>query len=165
MTTKQYINYQDFGRICNTLVAKIKEDPRRIDFIYGPPRGGLPVAVHLSHYLNIPLITHLSWGLNNIKEYILVVDDICDTGKTLERLSSVLDKRLSLTATLFYKQNPIFTPDYYIEKTDKWIVFPWESGNEKPSEYHQEIYPDIEDKNDVLKKIGTWTCFEGGTVE
>ena len=30
------------------------------------------------------------------------------------------------TATLFLKPTSKFIPNYYIEETDKWVVFPWE---------------------------------------
>jgi len=30
------------------------------------------------------------------------------------------------TAALFYKKRAMFTPDYYVEETANWIVFPWE---------------------------------------
>lgn len=61
---------------------------------------------------------------------ILVVDDIADTGDTLEFVTELLKKDLPTatikTAVLFYKLKSKVKPDYYVEETADWIVFPWE---------------------------------------
>lgn len=62
---------------------------------------------------------------------LLIVDDIADSGKTLAWVTCMLKTALPhadiRTATLFYKEaSSIFKPDYYVEVTEDWIVFPWE---------------------------------------
>ena len=105
-----------YGVIVNELVKKIKSGKERYDGIFGIPRGGLSVAVALSHQLNLPLLLYPT-------EKSLVVDDISDTGKTLQ---SYKNKSI---ATLYTTKWTKTKPNYYVgEKFSKkeWIVFPWE---------------------------------------
>lgn len=61
---------------------------------------------------------------------ILVVDDLVDSGKSLACVTSLLKKNLPESnikiAALFYKRRSELKPDYYVEETEDWIVFPWE---------------------------------------
>ncbi|MGE0207493.1 MAG: phosphoribosyltransferase, partial [Candidatus Babeliales bacterium] len=63
-------------------------------------------------------------------KYILIVDDLVDTGETMKFLIEALKDSLPKTtikiATLYYKPTSCIKPDYYIEETTNWIVFPWE---------------------------------------
>ena len=85
--------------------------------IYGIPRGGLVLAVALSNLLDKPLVQYLA-----LDKRVLVVDDICDTGKTLSRY-----RQLS-TASIYTRHNSSFMPNfsYRILNTDQFVVFPWE---------------------------------------
>ena len=86
--------------------------------IYGIPRGGLVVAVRLSHLLDLPLIL----DPREIQSNTLVVDDIADSGKTLEKFKN------NIIATLYYNEKSPVTPKFWIfKKKDRWIVFPWET--------------------------------------
>jgi hypoxanthine phosphoribosyltransferase len=97
------------------------------DYIYGIPRGGLVIAVYLSHRCNIPLINSLNKDIKNV----LIVDDIADTGKTLAELKEYNFQ----TATLYYKSRSIIKPTFIGEEVenDEWVVFPWELYSEKPN--------------------------------
>jgi hypoxanthine phosphoribosyltransferase len=129
---KEIITYEEYGILLNELVEKIKADCnlRKVKFIYTFVRGGLPIAVHLSHFLNLDVLTDQSdvnfpmYGMDEI----LVVDDIADTGKTLDGF-----QRLFPTATLYYKPRSIIKPTYFVRETTKWIVFPWEREDETPN--------------------------------
>ena len=61
---------------------------------------------------------------------ILVVDDLTNSGMTLERVIANLKRNESVnlvkSATIFHKTKSKFHPNYYIKQTDKWIVFPYE---------------------------------------
>ena len=59
-------------------IASNKYKNKKFTGVYGIPRGGLCLAVSLSHYLNIPL-------LELPQDNCLIVDDIYDSGKTLEK--------------------------------------------------------------------------------
>ena len=91
--------------------------------VYGFPRGGLIIAVMLSHRLNIPLLI-------SPVEKCIIVDDICDSGETLIHYwknSSSLNKPRYHITTMMYKYGAIVTPEYFWgKKEDNWIVFPWE---------------------------------------
>ena len=65
-----------------------------------------------------------------IKGPILLVDDIADSGDTLQTVKdklTVWHKEVT-TLTLIYKTHSIIKPDYYYEKriNKQWVIFPWE---------------------------------------
>ena len=81
---KHYMSWMGFEFAMSEFVKDYKEKGYKVDAVYGPPRGGLPIAVTLSHRLNIPLIKDY-WETEKL-DRVLIVDDIADTGKTLEPL-------------------------------------------------------------------------------
>lgn len=92
--------------------------------VYGLPRGGLVLAVMISHRLHIPLLQAPAKGC-------LIVDDICDSGESLVHYiknSSKSEAAKQFTvATMVYRPGAAVCPDNYLyEKVDEWIVFPWE---------------------------------------
>ncbi|MBI2063206.1 MAG: phosphoribosyltransferase [Candidatus Yanofskybacteria bacterium] len=89
--------------------------------VYGIPRGGLILAVKFSHLLDIPLIRNE----NDITKDTLIVDDIVDTGGTVERLLASLGPGYRI-ATIFCNEEAK-KPDFYIRKKTEWILFPWET--------------------------------------
>ena len=106
---------------------QIKYEDQNISGVYGVPRGGLVLAVIISHRLQIPLLTAPT-------KDCLIVDDICDSGESLlhyVKNSSAVNKPLYHISTMIYKENNLVIPEYYWGlKEDKWIVFPWENKNE-----------------------------------
>ena len=70
---------------------------------------------------------------------ILIVDDVLDTGKTIEEIYKFFNMNdimgVIKIASVYYKPatSSIF-PDYYIHDTNKWIVFPHELEGLLPSE-------------------------------
>jgi uncharacterized protein len=67
---------------------------------------------------------------------ILIIEEVCDTGQTLEYLYKYLKEngagRLR-TGVLHYKPKQSLTgfkPDWSVETTEKWIVYPWEVHEE-----------------------------------
>ncbi|MFW9871720.1 MAG: phosphoribosyltransferase [Candidatus Thorarchaeota archaeon] len=125
--SERIITYEEYDLLMRRLVTKLKNDERikNIKSVYGIPRGGLPIAVHISHHLDIKFSRDL---FDDIGENTLIVDDITHTGKTLRRGSNIY-----LTATLFYREESIIKPDFYVEKATKWIKFPWERLGETPN--------------------------------
>ncbi|MDH5703333.1 MAG: phosphoribosyltransferase [Aigarchaeota archaeon] len=60
---------------------------------------------------------------------VLLVDDVADTGRTLVEASSMLrqkNPRRLRTATLLVKPHTDPLPDFFVDKVDAWIVYPWE---------------------------------------
>lgn len=127
MIDKRIITYNEYSSLLKRLVKKLKNDEKakNIESVYGVSRGGLPIAVHLSHFLRLKFSNDL---FDDIVENTLIVDDIAHTGRTLARGS-----KLYLTATLFYREESVVKPDFYVEKATKWIVFPWETIDEIPN--------------------------------
>jgi hypothetical protein len=64
---------------------------------------------------------------------VLVVDDITDSGKSLQLAKTELEKTAGkiYTLTLYHKPWSCFTPDFYFKETTKWVIFPWE--------YHESV--------------------------
>ena len=85
--------------------------------IYGVPRGGLCLAVALSHKLKINLISE---PMKNS----LIVDDVYETGITL---NAYKDIQGAMFFVLFSKIKPSWWNTVYISGKREWIVFPWEN--------------------------------------
>ena len=101
---------------------------KRFEGVYGFPRGGLCIAVALSHSLGIPL-------LNEPKDNSLIVDDIYDTGYTLEKIKHI---KGSETYVWVSKKKPTWWNAYKYIQENEWIIFPWENINEAGKD--REIY-------------------------
>jgi len=136
---KIIFSYKDYGAELKELIKKIEKEPstKYIDCIYGIPRGGLPIAVHLSHALNKPLgYSDFNFFTTNYN-IILLVDDISDTGESLIKCinsaTKLNDHLTIITATLHIKTGTKVIPDYFITefKPTDWIVYPWERIDEE----------------------------------
>lgn len=60
---------------------------------------------------------------------VLVVDDVSDTGHSLEVIMKHLQENgvdQIRSATIYYKPHSVFKPDFFAEETSAWIIFPWE---------------------------------------
>jgi len=122
MANKVYISWEQIDILIDNLATKIKDDYRSFLDIHGIERGGLIPAVMLSHKLGIPYS-------NKINSNTLVIDDICDTGHTLDNIVGIH------TAVLHYKPHTSkFKPTFYSEEfnSDSWLVYPWENIDSKP---------------------------------
>ena len=84
--------------------------------VYGIPRGGLCLAVTLSHFLDIPL-------LDLPQDNCLIVDDIYDSGKTLDKYKKY--KNCSFFV-LISKKTPTWFDCFLKTETGDWIIFSWE---------------------------------------
>ena len=121
---KLYLTWKDIENQITDLAEQISKSRENIIAVYGLPRGGLIPAVLLSHKLGIkyvnewPLLKHLYHPDN-----VLIVDDICDSGKTLKGYNNYP------TVTLHYKPSAVTKPTFYnnIAEEDVWIVYPWEN--------------------------------------
>mgnify|MGYP001358257760 CR=1 FL=1 len=119
---KIHLSWEEFDSMVNQLVEKIKISGKKFDSVCGIPRGGLPIAVCISHRLDLPL-TFLP------KKNTLIVDDISDNGKTLESHA-----KKHKIATLYTTSWSKTKPDWYVgikESQKDWIVFPWENPSEQ----------------------------------
>ena len=101
--------------------------------IYGIPRGGLCLAVALSHKLRVNLIPE---PLKNS----LIVDDVYETGITLNTLKNIEGAKFFV---LFSKNKPTWWNSVHVTEKSDWIVFPWENN------LNSQI-----DRNNYIKKRG-----------
>ena len=61
---------------------------------------------------------------SQLYNFCRIVDDIADTGQTLNSFSKLDDVYI---ATIHYHEQSQFVPDKWVlQKKDKWIVYPWE---------------------------------------
>lgn len=86
--------------------------------VFGIPRGGLVLAVSLSHRLNLPL-------LSSAKPGCLLVDDVYETGLTLEPYRQL---EHSTAMVWVSKAEPQWWQAVEVVQSSEWIVFPWESA-------------------------------------
>ncbi|HDR53422.1 MAG TPA: hypothetical protein ENN60_01980 [archaeon] len=62
-------------------------------------------------------------------ELVVLVDEVVDWGRTLADLKKHLEASgyEVMTAVIMVKPHRTFEPDLWMDETDRWIVFPWES--------------------------------------
>ena len=114
---KIYLSWDDVDDLVNELCEKIPFNLPLIDSVHGIPRGGLIPAVLISHKLGLPYV-------NAVGPNTLVIDDICDSGYTLDTGPGVY------TAVLHYKPHTsCFIPQLWakLHEGDEWIIYPWET--------------------------------------
>ena len=121
---KRFLEWRDIDDAVERLAINITNSNIKISYIKGLQRGGLIPAVLLSHKLNIPMISN---GI--LDNSVLVVDDICDSGKTLEEYT----KYKCYTVTIHYKNSAVVEPNFWYKlvSEDEWIVYPWEQKDSK----------------------------------
>lgn len=114
----EVVQWKDVEAFVTWLVSQLKAADVSPTGVYGPPRGGLTLAVMLSHALDVPFLTE------PVKD-CLWVDDIVDTGKALYPYKS----QDVYTASMYYNANlSCCAPDFWYKEKRKgtWVEFPWE---------------------------------------
>jgi hypoxanthine phosphoribosyltransferase len=137
-----------------------KNNNERFDYIVVVPRGAYFPANIIARELGFGVknllhacIGSYDSGVANKKEELeigdlpprelvkdkalLIIDEVCDTGTTLKYLNDYfkeLDALLVRSAVIHYK--PInsqvdYKPDWFVEETASWIVYPWEINEDK----------------------------------
>lgn len=118
------------------------------EVIVAIPTGGVVPSKLLKDILNIERIRYIeiklykNVGKKDVKPVVksvcvddiegkdvLVVDDVADSGETLEAVSNVLsmfNPKSVKYATVYIKPWARKYPDFYYKMIDKWIVFPWD---------------------------------------
>ena len=110
-----YYTWDEFDKSVEHIANKCKF----LEFsgIYGIPRGGLCLAVALSHKLKIDLISEPT-------KNSLIVDDVYETGITLNNFKKIEG---AMFFVLFGKIKPTWWNTVFISEKNNWIVFPWEN--------------------------------------
>ena len=145
------LGWSDIESAVHDVARKIYNNGYMPDIIVAISRGGLIPARLLSDILKVKLIVTIAIEfyedvdktkcrprlvytlpkeINIAGKNVLVCDDIVDSGQTLkltrEYLESLNPKQIKFVS-LLVKPHAKTWPDYYSRKTDKWVVFPWES--------------------------------------
>ena len=140
-----YYSYENFRTDIRELSGKCEDF--NADTVVAIARGGMTVGHALCMALNIRNLQSIrceSYDHNTQRESlivneacdfkhskrVLIVDDIVDSGKTLDTLIPILQKRypsiLFSTATLFTKSKALVQPTYSLHEAHDWIDFFWE---------------------------------------
>ena len=110
----RYFSWSEFDKSVDHIANQCKF--WELSGVYGVPRGGLCLAVALSHKLNIKLIEKPS-------KNSLIVDDVYESGLTLTPFKDIEG---AMFFVLFSKIKPTWWNTVFISKKNQWIVFPWE---------------------------------------
>ena len=122
-----YFSWSEFDKSVEEIAYKCRF--KDLSGIYGVPRGGLCLAVALSHKLKIELIS-------KPKKNSLIVDDVYETGLTL---TTFKDIEGAVFFVLFSKIKPTWWNTVFISKKNQWIVFPWENTLNSKSDREEYI--------------------------
>ena len=148
MSNKLWYNWEEMRKDVNVLCREILLDKFDPEVIIGLSRGGLTPGVMMSHYLNKPFkpVKAALRDFPDWEEYlpkktdkrVLIVDDICDSGETFQKISDHINSRRENStqtdirfASLWWNNEVEFEPHYYAQECAKdteniWIHFPWE---------------------------------------
>lgn len=162
MSDKEFISAQGLLEDSVRLGINILGSGFKPNFIMGIWRGGTPVGIAVQELLDyfgvetdhIAIRTSSYSGIDqrdpeirvhglgylvrtmNAEDSLLIVDDVYDTGLSVNAVLDTLKERLRKNmpkdvriATVYYKPDNNKTgrvPEYYVYKTDKWLVFPHE---------------------------------------
>jgi len=173
----ELISWAEVERLCQRLAALIKESGYRPDLVIAIGRGGYVPARLLCDYMHIMELTsikieHYLSGANRQEEAVirhplkadirglrvLVVDDVNDTGDTLEAATQHLQTFQPgeiRTAVMHDKAVTRFDVDYSARKIIKWrwLIYPW-AVNEDVSDFLKRLKPTPGSLEDASKLLG-----------
>jgi hypoxanthine phosphoribosyltransferase len=123
---KVFIDWSTIEFLVDQLTTQIRKSGKQYDAVVGVLRGGLVPAVMLSHRLDLPLyVVRPDSDLWDEDNHYLIVDEIYDTGKTIDQLKT---KHPNADFAVLYHNSNLPPLDFYATKQllNKWLVFPWE---------------------------------------
>lgn len=160
MIEKQYISAQELLDDSFRLGAMVYDSGFRPSFIVAIWRGAAPIGIAVQEFLTYRGVVsdHIAirtssysgidnqernvaiYGMNyiikniNYEDKLLIVDDVFDTGQTIEAVINHLQQKTRLNcpgeiriAVPYYKpsrNSSSIVPDYYLHETDRWLKFP-----------------------------------------
>ena len=142
-------NYEEIENKCKKISDDISKTNFHPDYLIGISVGGVFPAIHFARLFNTKnLITIAVKSYDGMErkeiqvinlpnkdllvgKNILLIDDISDSGNTLKFLLGLLKEEYKVkdikTTTIFVNEkNCNYYPDFYFEKVNKWIDFPWD---------------------------------------
>lgn len=162
--SKTYISSPSLLQDSFKVAHQVYKDGFRPDFIVGIWRGGAPIGIAVQEFFefknaptdHIAVRTSSYYGINqqskeikvhglhylvenaNAGDRLLIVDDVFDSGRSIEALINQIHSLMRLNApkdiriaTPYYKPKNNKTqaklvPDYYVHESEEWLVFPHE---------------------------------------
>ena len=150
-----YVSWSDYHRTIEKLAVQIYQSQWQFNQIICLARGGLRVGDIISRIYEQPLAIlatssyvsagkqergslvvsrHLTMTTDELGSRILLVDDLVDSGATLQQTIPWLQEQFGTqiqeirTAVLWYKGCSVFVPDYYVDylPDSPWIHQPFE---------------------------------------
>jgi len=152
-----YVSWDDYHHAIERLAAKVHASGFAFDQIICLARGGLRVGDMLSRIFNQPLAVlatqsyfanadksaeaqgeltigqHMAKVNERLGQSVLLVDDLVDSGKTMQEVVEHLRQRYPgitavKTAVIWKKGCSVFTPDYWADDLpdNPWIHQPFE---------------------------------------
>jgi hypoxanthine phosphoribosyltransferase len=145
------LKFHDLKEYARKMAKEIIKKYGKPDAIIYIERGGMVIGRLLSDFLTVKQVYSIKasyytddgvpmpsvnigkfeYELRGNEGYILLVDDIADTGKTIEavlnQLRDKIEKKI-IVATVIYKPQSIIKPDVYAYTVpnDTWVVFDYE---------------------------------------
>ena len=139
-----------FGVASRELAIQVAESDFRPDILLGIARGGLIPAGALAYALDcknlftisvefytgvdqrleVPVVLPPFLDAHDLDDArVLIVDDVADTGKTLELVHQFCAGHVAeaRTAVLYQKSRSIIQASFAWRHTEEWINFPWSS--------------------------------------
>lgn len=164
---KQHIVYSPEMLLAD--VDSLSKELEKLNFniILGIAKGGLFPATLLAYKLKIKdfrTVQIISYcdetnrqgtmvQLSNctpflITDKVLIVDDIADSGKTLDFVIKKYNLKNWKVATLVYKTSSKVVPDFYVRKLSQWqwVDFFWEYATEQTEQKEQTEQMEKEEK-------------------
>ncbi len=147
---REVLTWDIYGTAVRELASRIAQDGYEPDVILGIARGGLIPAgsmgyalsvkncyiMNIEYYtdvderLDVPVILPPYLEMIDLKHSdILVVDDVADTGHTLQKVYDFVSGNVGevRAAVLYEKPHSVINCEYVWRRTDRWINFPWSS--------------------------------------
>ena len=149
-----YVTWDEYNRLVERLALIVHTSGFPFNQIICVARGGLRVGDVLSRIYDMPLAIlsthsysaeggtirgelviaeHMTMTKPRLGDRVLLVDDMVDSGHTLEAVHKELPKRFPhltalKTAVLWWKACSVFEPDFYVEhlQDNPWIHQPFE---------------------------------------
>ncbi len=143
-------NWEYIYGLCRDVSESVRDDDFKPDVIVALARGGWFAGRCLCDFLGLDDLTSLKMehyvgtaektGEPNVRypmpegsvagKDVLIIDDIADTGGSIERAYEYVTERDAgevRTATLQLLQTSAFEPDYVGERLEEWtwVVYPW----------------------------------------
>jgi hypoxanthine phosphoribosyltransferase len=145
---REVLSWELFGSASRELAQTIADSGFQPDIVVAIARGGLLPAGALAYALgtkaagtlNVEFYTDIEETLPDPVvlaplldtealqgKKLLVVDDVADSGRTLDLVMRLLSEHATeaRSAVLYTKSRTIIQPDYCWRATDLWITFPW----------------------------------------